>query len=419
MFELKLRGKENFLSQEFLSRGFFSPVKLLNNVVAVFTLSLMPILWNELSKEYSFYVTLSAAILMLASVAIARGYELVDPRTALLTGIYLLLFGVCATISYTLVADAAPGRGDHLTYYWGILVFGALYFAFGGVIAATPPRAGIVSAFLILACYTVIQRESFQISGLQARGFTEGIDTPYQQLGDSFAICSIAVLAFVRRSWLAAIIAMVSIALLFVLPSRSAAVFGSIALLATIALYATLRMRVFLTVVIAIAVIVLQGPIIREVNVAFEGSRHQAIIISPSEDESNLERATILSVGMRVIRDNPIFGYFGFEYAKFGEGGYYIHNVLDIWAQAGVFPFAAFALLWFYLCRQVWLLYARDKTLAIPAIGLLMFVALSWIFARHAANAHLYLCLGYMAGVMQAAYGSFLPSPRADKSWHQ
>lgn len=371
-------------------------------VAAVFTFAAMPMLWNELPREMSFYITASAAALMLAAVLVLNAYDLLERRAFVLTATFLVLFALAASLSYLINERISTAQSEQLRYYWTLLVFCFIYFAFGGVVSARKSTFGIALAAIVLLVYVVLRRDSFSVEAIDER-LQQAQNVDYQQLGDSIAICVLILIPMVKQRWLALALCVPAIGILFLIPSRSAALFGSISLLLTTILRFPFRIRMALLTIVAVGSLLLMDSLFAEFGVLVQGSRHESIL-TPGEDQSNRERTQIFNEGMKVIKQRPLIGQFGFEYAVFGEGGRYMHNALDIWAQAGALPFIAFLVLWAFFCRQAWFLYQRDTAAAMPAIGLLLFAALSWIFARQAASTIQYFCLGYVAGALRTAF---------------
>lgn len=374
--------------------------------LAIFlTFGLLPFLWAEVHSVPSIVWTATSTALMSGAVLACRVHEKAEPRTLALAAIFFGLYFLGSLFSFLFVTQEHSERADTFLAHCVLMILGAIYFGFGVATGSRPSTLGFILAYLGIAGYAILASESFSVHELAERYNADQLAIGYQQMGDALTISSLIIMSQIRRVSFVYVVALATIVLLFVVPSRSSAVFGSVAVLAYCMLISTPRVRVLIVVVSVLAAVSWRAVIVQGVSQKLEGSRHETLL-TPEEDTSYTERMAVLDGGLDSIWEHPIAGYFGFQLDRFGNAGLYLHNFLDIWAQGGLLPFLAFVGLWVFIIRQWYLLYRHDREAALRTTALLFFAALSWGFARSPGSAMLFFCLGYFAAVLLRSFGA-------------
>ncbi len=372
-------------------------IGLVVNAAALIALGLLPFLWAEVTAVPSPVWTGAALALMLLAAVVTKARHVADQRIALFMAIVLLLYAAGTCFNYAFVTAYHPRRLDLLIQNTSILILAFAFFAFGITSGNRETLLGFVLAYLAVATYTLTSSENFTTAELYKRYETMGIIVAYQQLGDSLVICTLMIMARFRHPVAVYVLAALTIPILFVIPSRSAAVIGSFSLIVACLMVSNLRARMYIVAIALIFAVTARVAIMTNISETLEGTRHSTLL-TPDEDHSNEERKKIIGAGLNSIRENPVFGYFGFELDAFQGTGFYIHNVLDIWAQAGFLAFLMFLMYWTFVFRQWFLVSKINRSVSAATFPLLVFAALSWLVSRQPAFAPLYFCLGYACG---------------------
>ena len=288
-----------------------------------------------------------------------------------------------------------------------VLVFGGLYYLFGIQIGSDRKwgaTIGVAIGCAGIMLHAIFRRDILMDSQKIYELATDGVIFGYQQLGDSLVICTLVLMGAIRRRggvnhvFALVALAVISIIILFVIPSRSAALFGTVAILVGLVMMVPPRGRlIMLLLVVGVGVLVSQMSLL---NLA-RGTRYISLVDDDRQDESHAKRNEILSEGVAAIREHPVLGHWAFQLERMGMPGQYVHNALDVWVQAGLLPFLLFIAIW---GRAVWIWWLRmrsedDRGRAIEGLPLLVFALLSWIVARNAAYVLLLFCLGYAAAL--------------------
>ena len=108
-----------------------------------------------------------------------------------------------------------------------------------------------------------------------------------------------------------------------------------------------------------------------------------------------------MNQGLELLSSKPFTGEWAFQLGESGDSGLYMHNALDVWAQAGIVPFLMFVSIWLFTLAGLYVAFKRAPRIARETVPVLMFAALSWALSRNIGFVVLFFCLGYSA----AAFG--------------
>lgn len=123
-----------------------------------------------------------------------------------------------------------------------------------------------------------------------------------------------------------------------------------------------------------------------------------AVVLGES-DQSFSERSEYLANAFEVAFNNPFFGSLGYEFIKYGEYGTYAHNIIDTWAQNGIFVFVAVIMAFFFepilrLMRKL-----RVGLIVKPCVNIPLFLFIAFLIttSRNVDNIVLIFGLGLLA----------------------
>lgn len=366
---------------------------------ALLSFGLLTYLWAEVRSVPSIFWTASSAILMLFAAILGKAHLATERRAALFAAAFLAAYFLGSGLSYVFVSTPHNALTDLFIQNTILLLYASVYFMFGAVAGRKQLFVGFLLSYLFLAAYAIASREGFAAEELAKELEADRVAINYQQMGDSLVICALMIIALLRQKVAVFGVAILTIALLVIIPSRSALVFGATTLVLCMLLVASPRARILIIIVGLITVITTRYLILSNLSETFEGTRHSQLL-TLQEDQSNAERIKILDKGWHQLAEHPFFGNFGFQLEAFNDSGMYIHNALDIWVQADLLPFLLFIALWVFLFRQWYLTTAGNRELRNQTLPMLVFPALSWLFSRHVAYVPLYFCVGYFSACL-------------------
>ncbi len=362
-------------------------------VAFIFQFSLLTIAWDNTVGSTVIYTALSGG-LMAASCILCRIDRRHSRTLTLQLTVFMILYALFAVISFYLVGRQSQERWDIFASAVPLLILALIYYGFGVAVGSRVPPWALLITLVITAVYTITTRESLTEHQIYLRG-KAGLHTTYQYSGDAFAIVSLLLLGVTRSAALRVVLVFTAVAVLFIIPSRSSALIGTVAIL------------------------VLVDPLCRQTDLgAAAGQRPDSGLVlrsllcgCPAGDvlrhavrerlhrrrgQFQGEREAIAVTGWEMIREYFFFGNWAFQLQRFGDAGLYIHNVLDIWAQTGIVPFAAFVIMWISIGWRIALpsnpAMRRDQI-----IGIALFALLSWMFSRHTHVGLMYFCLGIIS----------------------
>lgn len=378
-------------------------------MAAILAFGLMPFLWAEVRSVPSQTWTGLGILLMAIAAVTNRADKLDDRRITTVFVIFMCLYGAGMLFNYLFLAPAHEDRFAVLTYNLTMLVLASVFYAFG--VVATSPRAwpGFAIALAIVSVYVMQHRAEFALDELYRRFEADQVNIGYQQIGDTLLMGSLVLIARFRRLQVVYPLSVFVVVLLFIIPSRSAAVFGAISLLVAAMLVSTLRVRIVIGSLALLSAIGARVWIAYQLEAQFQGTRHETLL-TVQEDSSNQARMDMLDKGIDSILQNPIFGRVGYELDSFNERGSYIHNLLDVWGQAGLLPFLALLVLLVLIGRQWGFMFKFDREAAYRCLPFLVFGLLSWVIARSMHYPQTFFVLGFFSATLAAS----LAAPQAE-----
>lgn len=247
---------------------------------------------------------------------------------------------------WTVVNSAFIGFGSYLVdafrqsastlVIWLALVFVGAFYSLDG----RASRSTLVVLGLLIAVAMVHAMVRFRSPlGPWITFAANDEDSPfstYQAIGRSLLVTAILIAALARRRRSQIAILGIGVISLLLIGSRSD--FFALALLTGwLTLHSIYRRRSspigFVGILVCIGVAAVFWPI-------FLKSRN-AEILDLSTSSSWQARMELEAWAMRVIRDHPIFGDFGY-YLREGGAGSYAHNVLSAWTNFGFLGFALY-----------------------------------------------------------------------------
>jgi len=386
--------------------------ELLLAACIAYVLGGMPVLWNLVPQVESIVFSGIGAGALVVCAALTRPWRRVDRRLLIAVLVYLALYIGGTYLSYALTGVKTAERWALLSTNTMVLVLGAFYFLTGGALGTErhwAVLAGLIAAYAIVAVYAFTHWEVLTSVDQIARMRREGDVYDYQQIGDSFVLSALALMGMWQlrsrrvkpRSLLLAVgFVALSIVVLFINPSRSSAFLGAFCLLLALVLRTRGWWRIGLIVVLLAGAAFMA---IQPASELAEGSRFEALVESPTQDGSVEAREDILGQGWDAISEHPFIGEWAFELERMGKSGLYIHNALDIWAQAGIAPFVAFLVVWGLVFRKLFKGWRKSPRRYGAALPLVAFALLSWVVSRNAAAVLPFIGLGFFAAVVVRA----------------
>ncbi len=356
----------------------------------VYQFALMPILWNESRSVPPIVWTAMSAGLMGATV-LAHRRALGGP-VGITPWVIAFVAGypVACLASFLLTEGGHPLRGPALTHNAVLMGLCATFYFFGLAVGRRSPVRSIAAAVLATAIYIVASHDALTLDAMYVRFEEEGRSFPYQYIGDAFATGALLLVALRRFDVLSVPLAAAAVSVMFAIPSRSSALFGSAALLVWVFAAASPRWRAAIAALAIAAAASTHGG---DLQPLFEGTRFEPIFTD--SDTSAAARHEFLLHGVDTIARHPFTGRWASELDRFGTPGTYVHNALDVWAQGGIVPMLMLTALWLRALALWADLLRRDREAALRCLPLLLFPMLSWIFARNVGNAILFFGLGY------------------------
>ena len=281
------------------------------------------------------------------------------------------------------------------------MVLALVLYLMGAAIRSHRSYPALWAAWGVTMLYVMLNARRLDLQSLYQAAQETGIILNYQLMGDAFAICSVILITRIRRPMLQWAFAAVCIVIMFMIPSRSAAFFGVCSLLLALMLFGSPLARLTLAGIVTIGVLGQQTGAFAEL---FAGTRFESAFTPDSADNSWDSRQEVMNFGISTLKDNPFFGEWAFQLTDLKFSGHYIHNALDIWAQAGIMPFLIFLGIWGTLLMSFLRVWPAFPALARTAAPVLAFSALSWILSRNVTNVALFFCLGYASATLAQAY---------------
>lgn len=222
------------------------------SLAVIFHFGLLPILWQEVPSVPSIVWT-GASTALLALTALAARHSSISIRwTTTATLLFFIAYPLFAWISYKAWGQYSTEREGLLLQLVPIMFLGLLLYFMGAAARSHRVFRAFGITWLIIAIYTLAHATSFDRVGLAESSTETGVKLNYQLMGDAFAICSTILAPRIRQSLWQWIFMLVSIGIMFIIPSRSAAFFGVVALMSIPFMFSSAFFRV-MVIVLALA----------------------------------------------------------------------------------------------------------------------------------------------------------------------
>jgi hypothetical protein len=395
------------------------------NGVTFFLFSVIPVLrffYNQGSGSYGSYPVTVAQYLLLGTFIFLLPY--LYGNKALLAARHICTCLSVFVFLYLVIGYAGieihPLRYTIKYLEWKkdiiVLPFSIAYFVFGVFYGAYKDNNFVTAGFFLqLVFVLVFVGMPFVLSSTSLSDVNDKID--YQYWGDGFAILALMFVTTRCSRGALLVSTFLAIVILFFIPSRSSLMCAALAL--AVFLYmrfpsASLMAGSFIAGFGLFFFIGMGSRINLAALVQGQAFSRQTYFLVEGEDNSLNLRLEYWNTGMNTIFQNPFLGQYGYHIEKYAEQGTYMHNIMDIWAQVGIFPFLIFALFILMASKYV---YSKKNLVSynprLTGISMLVFSIASLILARNQGSIHILFAIG--AGVGAAVlkkYGVDLPLPR-------
>lgn len=236
-------------------------------------------------------------------------------------------------------------RPDHssLMSYYLQAAFGSIAFtSFGLLFAKNGMRWPLAfSVWLLMLIFTIPA-----INEMLASSFGAATSIAQQALhitaGDHFLMATLLLIAVSATIQSRLIIYVVGFIALAAIGSRTSLYAYVVALPIILVMTSEAGSPISFKALAAIGLIVLTPIMVSFVLVELANTRMFAFFSDIGADTSVRERLQTLYGGWDDIMSSPVAGAFGSDIDRYGRGGYYIHNYLELWRQLGAFPFFLF-----------------------------------------------------------------------------
>lgn len=396
---------------------------LLANGVTFFLFAVIPILryfYNRGSGSYGSYPVTVAQYLLLATFIFLLPY--LYRSRALLAARHICTCLIAFVFLYLLICYA--GIEIHPLLYatkygeWKkdiiILPFAVSYFVFGVFYGAYKENNFVTAAFFLqLVFVLVFVGMPYVLSSTSISDYNDKID--YQYWGDGFALLALMFVTTRCSRGAVLVSAFLAVVVLFFIPSRSSLICATLAL--AVYLYMRFPSAALMTssFIAGFALFFFIGMGKRfDLAALVEGKAfsRQTYFLTQGEDNSFNLRLDYWTAGMKTIFENPFLGQYGYHIEKYAEQGTYMHNIMDIWAQAGIVPFVIFSLFILMASKYV---YSKKNLVSynprLTGISMLIFSIASLALARNQGSIHILFGIG--AGVGAAVLKKYaVDAPR-------
>ena len=214
----------------------------------------------------------------------------------------------------------------------------------------------------------------------------------YLLYGDTFVVWSLIATAALRGSYIRALVFLVSLAVSFVLYSRTS--FFALVMVSPFLLIGLPKTFRFSVLLIALASLIYGA-----VSVGSQLSEHRMLeFLFAGNDGSLYYRQLQAEVGIKSLLSSWVFGDYAGQVRDFGEVGAYIHSFVSYWQQFGIFVFCIVVYL-LLRCAKEWFFVFKKRSLWAseqPALFLYLFpvVAFEIIFSRAYVYPYFWLLIG-------------------------
>ena len=282
-------------------------------------------------------------------------------RPGTLVAVVIAFFGAWALVNYLFIGEpyAAPALRETAAAIgtWIATLFVGTFFTFE---SARTRRALRVSALLIVLAlvHAMVRFKSPLGPYLTFSGADpDSTVSTYQAIGRSIVVTAIFLAAVVVRTQYRILVFALATLVLVLLGSRTDA-FTLIALATVVVLQTVMRVSRPASSISALLVATL---FVYFTMPLFLRTRN-AEILDLSSSSSWQARQELQAAALRVIRDSPVIGDFGYHF-RVGGAGYYSHDVLSAWTNFGLLGFVLYlSLLVYFVLVSLWHLIKSDGT---------------------------------------------------------
>jgi len=191
----------------------------------------MPIIWNEIGPTTKLG-TQGAVALLFGTVILFKGWRAFNSRAGICFLLLFLWFPLFAYFSIQIAGEMVSNKMALYPTEMRSVFISVLMFMFGYVAGRRLPTTAVAAGFVILAVYVWYRSNVFMSELAYWEFFREnGYNINYQYVGDAFAITALVLLSRLKNRSLAMLVFAISVAVLFIVPSRSSVLIGSAALL--------------------------------------------------------------------------------------------------------------------------------------------------------------------------------------------
>lgn len=377
-----------------------------------FHFAALPLLWRETPAIPSMLWTGLSTSLLTLSAWMMRNDLVADRSMTGSTVVFLIAYPILCVVSYLIQDQVSAVRAGLLFRNAQIMYLGLLLYLLGAAVRTCRTYRAVATAALLLAGYTLFEQNTFNMNAIYERSINEHVRPEYQAMGDAFAICVLLLLPRLKGTLVTIAAAALAVVVMFIIPSRSAAMFGTVGVAVSLILTGSKTTRVALIVAIVAGGIAYNTGILEE---SFKGTRFETVF-STERDTSWEVRQEIMEQGLKIIAAKPFTGEWAFQVGELKDAGLYVHNALNTWAQAGIIAFLLFILVWIFALRGLYRSWILLPRIAVEATPVLLFAALSWALARNSGNVVLFFCVGYAAAAFGRAAGIKPPRRRDRRS---
>ena len=353
-----------------------------SQLAAFYLLAGLSIAWAEFTTvPTSVWTGLQYALM--GAVIFVHWQMLVRPSPgALLHLIWLVSFPLFAYLSILTTQGVVAGRGESFERAIFVVTLGVTEFLFGMVLARTLKLRTCVVALAVLVFHSWLRQHSFTAEGIAESIILHNRFVNYQVAGDAIACAAVLAVSFTPSRRLVILVSIAAVYGLFTVSSRSAAFVGIVALASYWLRFLSWRSTGLLLTGAILGLTALHNLDAGDaIGQLVEGTRFETMF-GGQIDTSADARAMSLESGLEIIRQYPFTGFFAFELDRFGIGGLYVHNGLDIWVQAGLPSFLLFLAGIYVLLKGYVPLLRFDPATAYSYLPMIVFVLGSWALAR-------------------------------------
>jgi hypothetical protein len=391
---------------------------LLANSVAFFLFAVIPILrhfYKQGSGSYGSYPVTVAQYLLLGSAVFLLPYLyqnrafLAPRRICTCLSAYVLLYLLISYAGIEMHPLLYAEKYSEWKMDFIVFPFAVCYFIFGVFYGAYKDNNFVSGAFFLQLIFVLIVIGMPQV--LSSTSISDSDDkVDYQYWGDAFAFLAIMYVTTRRAPTATLVSAFLTVVALFLIPSRSSLICGTFALAVFMFMRfpsAVLMTGSFIAGFFVFFFIGMRTNVDVAEFIQGHAFSRQTYFLAEGGDNSLNLRLEYSATAWKTISENPFLGQYGYYLEKYSEPGTYMHNVVDIWAEAGMVPFLIFSLFIFMSARYVyskkdWISYNPRLT----GISMLVFSIVSLLLARNQGAIHIIFGIG--AGVGAAVLKKYV-----------